>query len=73
MSLRNQGTIVPIRAEEPCQIAISLWISEEASKESICPVPAIEPAEEVKDIKEGQLVESDQVKGTIEEVIDMDF
>ncbi|SMQ72958.1 hypothetical protein SAMN05444673_2297 [Bacillus sp. OV166] len=35
--------------------------------------PAIEPAEEVKDIKEGQLVESDQVKGTIKEVIDMDF
>ncbi|MEH7378623.1 hypothetical protein [Neobacillus drentensis] len=34
---------------------------------------AIEPAEEVKDIKEGQLVESDQVKGTIKEVIDMDF
>ncbi|WP_144548403.1 hypothetical protein [Bacillus sp. X1(2014)] len=35
--------------------------------------PALEHAEEVNDIKEGQLLESDQVKGTINEVIDMDF
>lgn len=35
--------------------------------------PALEPTEEMKDIKEGQLVKSDQVKGTIKEVIDMDF
>jgi hypothetical protein len=35
--------------------------------------PAVEPAQVVKDIKEGQLLESDQVKGTINEVIDMDF
>jgi arsenate reductase-like glutaredoxin family protein len=35
--------------------------------------PPVEPAEVVTDIKEGQLLESDRVKGTIEEVIDMDF
>ncbi|WP_232490003.1 hypothetical protein [Neobacillus cucumis] len=35
--------------------------------------PALEQAKEENDLKEGQLVESDQVTGTIEEVIDMDF
>ncbi|MDQ0202101.1 hypothetical protein [Neobacillus ginsengisoli] len=35
--------------------------------------PALEHSEEVNDIKEGQLLESDQVTGTIKEVIDLDF
>jgi hypothetical protein len=35
--------------------------------------PAMEQAEEVNDFKEGQFLESDQVTGTIKEVIDMDF
>ncbi|MCM2532315.1 hypothetical protein NDK43_07815 [Neobacillus pocheonensis] len=35
--------------------------------------PAMEQAEEVNDLKEGQLLESVQVTGTIKEVIDMDF
>src|SRR4051812_34561398 len=34
--------------------------------------PSME-AKEVNDLKEGQLLESDQVTGTIEEVIDIDF
>ena len=34
---------------------------------------AMEHAKEVNDLKEGQLLESDQVTGTIKEVIDMDF
>jgi hypothetical protein len=34
---------------------------------------AMEHAMEVNDLKEGQLVESEQVKGTIKEVIDTDF
>lgn len=36
-------------------------------------MPAVEQANEVNDLKEGQLLESDQVTGTINEVIDMDF
>ncbi|TDK65178.1 hypothetical protein E2K98_00150 [Bacillus salipaludis] len=35
--------------------------------------PTLEQAKVENDLKEGQLVESDQVTGTIEEVIDMDF
>ena len=35
--------------------------------------PAMEHAEEVDDFKEGQLLESDQVTGTIKEVLDIDF
>jgi hypothetical protein len=35
--------------------------------------PAVEQANEVNDFKEGQLLESDRVTGTIKEVIDMDF
>ncbi|MED3563691.1 hypothetical protein [Bacillus xiapuensis] len=35
--------------------------------------PAMKHAKEVNDLKEGQLIEGDQVTGTIKEVIDMDF
>ena len=35
--------------------------------------PAVEQANKVNDLKEGQLLESDRVTGTIKEVIDMDF
>ncbi|OIK09753.1 hypothetical protein BIV60_23010 [Bacillus sp. MUM 116] len=35
--------------------------------------PAMKLAKEVNDLKEGQLIEGDQVTGTIKEVIDMDF
>jgi hypothetical protein len=35
--------------------------------------PAVEQVNEVNDLKEGQLLESDRVTGTIKEVIDMDF
>ncbi|MED4226928.1 hypothetical protein [Neobacillus cucumis] len=35
--------------------------------------PSKEHAEEVNDLKEGQLLDSEQVTGTIEEVIDIDF
>lgn len=35
--------------------------------------PAMEHEEDVNEFKEGQLLESDQVTGTIKEVIDMDF
>jgi hypothetical protein len=35
--------------------------------------PAMEDVGEVNDFKEGQLLESDKVTGTIKEVIDMDF
>ncbi|NHC41993.1 hypothetical protein G6549_18740 [Bacillus sp. MM2020_1] len=35
--------------------------------------PAVEQANDVNDFKEGQLLESDRVTGTIKEVIDMDF
>jgi hypothetical protein len=35
--------------------------------------PAVEQAIDVNDLKEGQLLESDRVTGTIKEVIDMDF
>jgi Ca2+-binding EF-hand superfamily protein len=34
---------------------------------------AVEHSKEVDDLKEGQLLESDQVTGTIEEIIDVDF
>jgi hypothetical protein len=33
----------------------------------------VEQANKVNDLKEGQLLESDRVTGTIKEVIDMDF
>lgn len=36
-------------------------------------MPALEQANKVNDLKEGQLLESDRVTGTIKEVIDMDF
>ncbi|WP_066255702.1 hypothetical protein [Neobacillus drentensis] len=35
--------------------------------------PVVEQANDVNDLKEGQLLESDRVTGTIKEVIDMDF
>ncbi|MEH7177034.1 hypothetical protein [Neobacillus vireti] len=35
--------------------------------------PAVEQTNKVNDLKEGQLLESDRVTGTIKEVIDMDF
>ncbi|MEH7417496.1 hypothetical protein V7266_19710 [Neobacillus drentensis] len=35
--------------------------------------PVMEHAKKVNDLKEGQLLKSDQVTGTIEEVIDIDF